>query len=229
MLVTSQKQGVSALGLQRARSGPTRPRGRAAPVSLHGPPRPGAAVGERRVRLRGCRVNARDRRDRLRSSSKVSAGSACSRFPSVTGQSDPVIEAVVGPVLHTDGWPGLCRHTPTSGRDAQAERPGTVVMPGVHRVASLLQRWLVGTHRVGQPDHLDAYLSEFTFRFRRHSRRRGLLTACSSSPSRPTRHLPAHAPRATGRQATPPSRPGRVAPVPAVYALGGKPQGTQAT
>jgi len=50
-------------------------------------------------------------------------------------------------------------------------------MPGVHRVASLLKRWLPGTHQgsVG-PEHLDAYLNEFTFRFnRRGSRHRGLL------------------------------------------------------
>ena len=55
--------------------------------------------------------------------------------------------------------------------------PAHVVMPGVHRVASLLQRWLLGTHQgaVG-PEHLDAYLNEFTFRFnRRSSRRRGML------------------------------------------------------
>ena len=55
--------------------------------------------------------------------------------------------------------------------------PAHVVMPGVHRVASLLKRWLLGTHQgsVG-PEHLDAYLNEFTFRFnRRGSRRRGLL------------------------------------------------------
>jgi hypothetical protein len=50
-------------------------------------------------------------------------------------------------------------------------------MPGVHRVASLLERWLLGTHQ-GEvsSEHLDAYLNEFTFRFdRRHSRRRGML------------------------------------------------------
>ena len=48
-------------------------------------------------------------------------------------------------------------------------------MPGVHRVASLLQRWLLGTHQ-GRVADLDAYLNEFTFRFnRRRSRRRGLL------------------------------------------------------
>ena len=55
--------------------------------------------------------------------------------------------------------------------------PAHVVMPGVDRVASLLKRWLLGTHQgsVGH-EHLDAYLNEFTFRFnRRDSRRRGLL------------------------------------------------------
>ena len=51
------------------------------------------------------------------------------------------------------------------------------VLPGVHRVASLLKRWLAGTHQSGvSAEHLQAYLDEFTFRFnRRHSRARGLL------------------------------------------------------
>ena len=47
----------------------------------------------------------------------------------------------------------------------------------VHRVVSLLKRWLLGTHqgRVGHA-HLDYYLDEFTFRFnRRRSRHRGKL------------------------------------------------------
>lgn len=50
-------------------------------------------------------------------------------------------------------------------------------MPGVHRVASLLKRWLLGTHHGSvQPEHLDAYLDEFVFRFnRRTSGSRGLL------------------------------------------------------
>jgi len=50
-------------------------------------------------------------------------------------------------------------------------------MPEVHRVASLLKRWLLGTHQ-GAVSHeqLDYYLDEFTFRFnRRRSRHRGLL------------------------------------------------------
>lgn len=51
------------------------------------------------------------------------------------------------------------------------------LLPGVHRVASLLKRWLSGTHQSGiATEHLQAYLDEFTFRFnRRHARARGLL------------------------------------------------------
>ena len=50
-------------------------------------------------------------------------------------------------------------------------------MPRVHRVASLLKRWLLGTHQGAvRPLHLDYYLDEFTFRFnRRTSRSRGKL------------------------------------------------------
>ena len=50
-------------------------------------------------------------------------------------------------------------------------------MPGVHRVASLLQRWMMGTHHGAvQPDQLDDYLDEYVFRFnRRTSKSRGLL------------------------------------------------------
>ncbi len=50
-------------------------------------------------------------------------------------------------------------------------------MPEAHRVASLLKRWLLGTHQGGvSHEQLDYYLDEFTFRFnRRRSRHRGLL------------------------------------------------------
>jgi len=58
-----------------------------------------------------------------------------------------------------------------SGESAQA------VLPRVHRVASLLKRWLLGTHQGAvSREHLDYYLDEFTFRFnRRTSRHRGKL------------------------------------------------------
>lgn len=51
------------------------------------------------------------------------------------------------------------------------------LLPRVHRVASLLKRWLLGTHQ-GRVErkHLPYYLDEFAFRFnRRTSRSRGLL------------------------------------------------------
>lgn len=50
-------------------------------------------------------------------------------------------------------------------------------MPRVHKVASLLKRWLLGTHQGAVSNrYLDYYLDEFTFRFnRRTSRSRGKL------------------------------------------------------
>jgi transposase-like protein len=57
------------------------------------------------------------------------------------------------------------------------QAPGEHLMPRVHRVVSLLKRWLLGTHQgaIGH-DHLDYYLDEFTFRFnRRKSKSRGKL------------------------------------------------------
>lgn len=58
-----------------------------------------------------------------------------------------------------------------------SEIPAHESMLGVHRVASLLQRWLLGIHHGAvQPRQLDYYLDEFVFRFnRRTSRSRGLL------------------------------------------------------
>ena len=46
--------------------------------------------------------------------------------------------------------------------------PARVVLPGVHTVASLLKRWLRGTHQGSvTATHLDAYLDEFALRFNR--------------------------------------------------------------
>jgi transposase-like protein len=58
-----------------------------------------------------------------------------------------------------------------------SDTPAHVSMAGVHRVASLLKRWILGTHHGAvQPAHLDAYLDEFVFRFnRRSSASRGML------------------------------------------------------
>jgi transposase-like protein len=55
--------------------------------------------------------------------------------------------------------------------------PAHVSMAGVHRVAALIKRWILGTHHGSvQSAHLDAYLDEFAFRFdRRTSASRGML------------------------------------------------------
>lgn len=96
----------------------------------------------------------------------------------------PFVQEAVAPgaVVITDGLqsyrglPGLgYRHDRRillgSGESAHA------VLPRVHRVASLLKRWLLGTHQGAvSREHLDYYLNEFTFRFnRRTSRHRGKL------------------------------------------------------
>ena len=65
-------------------------------------------------------------------------------------------------------------------------------MPRVHRVMSLLKRWLLATHQGAvSHKHLDYYLDEFTFRFnRRKSKSRGkLLSARPAGGSRGSRDL----------------------------------------
>ena len=87
-----------------------------------------------------------------------------------------------GAEVHTDAWDGYndigryrFQHVVTN--ISASGDPAHVVMPEVHRVASLLKRWLLGTHQGAvSHDQLDYYLDEFTFRFnRRRSRHRGLL------------------------------------------------------
>ncbi len=96
----------------------------------------------------------------------------------------PFIQETIQPdsLIHSDGSPAYRnleelgyhhRRTVHLGSDIPAHES----MPGVHRVAALLQRWLLGTHHGAvQPGQLDYYLDEFVFRFnRRTSRSRGLL------------------------------------------------------
>jgi transposase-like protein len=54
---------------------------------------------------------------------------------------------------------------------------GEHLLPRAHRVVSLLKRWLLGTHQGAvSKEHLEEYLNEFTFRFnRRKSVSRGKL------------------------------------------------------
>ena len=106
-------------------------------------------------------------------------GSAVSLHPFVTGNVEP------GATVITDAWMGYHGITgPGYARERRSQRaarargkdPGAL-LPGVHRIASLAQRWLPGTHqgRIGDA-HLQSYLSEFVFRFsRRRSRSRGMV------------------------------------------------------
>ena len=86
-----------------------------------------------------------------------------------------------GSTIRTDGARMLRRlsamgytHEYDTGYNAPDK---SAVLPGVHLVASLLKRWLIGTLHYGIADtHLPYYLDEYTFRFnRRSSRSRGLL------------------------------------------------------
>jgi transposase-like protein len=90
------------------------------------------------------------------------------------------VQEAVAPrsVVHTDAWrayEGLDQlgysHRVTLLKDDME------ALPRVHRVASLLKRWLLGTHQGAvSHKHLDYYLDEYTFRFnRRKSRSRGKL------------------------------------------------------
>ena len=87
-----------------------------------------------------------------------------------------------GAQVRTDGSAAY-RKLPDLGYDHQrivqlgSPLPAHVSMVGVHRVAALIKRWILGTHHGSvQPAHLDAYLDEFVFRFnRRSSASRGLL------------------------------------------------------
>jgi transposase-like protein len=87
-----------------------------------------------------------------------------------------------GSTIKTDefrSYPAIVKH----GYQHIAVKRGPTGLPGedptpiVHRIASLLKRWLLGTHqgRVGE-EYLEKYLNEFVFRFnRRKSHSRGML------------------------------------------------------
>jgi transposase-like protein len=86
-----------------------------------------------------------------------------------------------GTTVITDGWQPYrpaTRNLYIHERCPGASGPdATKLLPGVHKVASLAKRWLLGTHQgsIGEA-HLGSYLNEFVFRFnRRHSRSRGLV------------------------------------------------------
>ena len=93
------------------------------------------------------------------------------------------IESMVeqGSTIRTDEWsgyPSITKHGYLHiAVKGHASVPGEDPTPLVHRISSLLKRWLLGTHhgRV-EETHLLSYLNEFVFRFnRRKSHSRGKL------------------------------------------------------
>jgi len=105
--------------------------------------------------------------------------SAASLHPFVAANVEP------GATVVTDGWPGYSGIDELGyRRDRRSQRAARLrgddpfaLLPAVHRVASLAKRWLLGTHQGSVDDaHLQSYLDEFVFRFnRRTSRSRGLV------------------------------------------------------
>ena len=195
--VTSQKSGASALGLQRVlglgsyhtawnllhklrramvRPGRERLQGIIEVDEIFiGGPRPGkrgrGAQGKVLVVVAAQQAAKGIGRIRL---TRVADASARSLEPAITA----AIE--VGSQVRTDDWRGY------GGLDRLGYRRqivrtsaevGENLLPLANRVASLLKRWLLGTHQGAvSAEHLDYYLDEYTFRFnRRTSGSRGLL------------------------------------------------------
>jgi len=107
------------------------------------------------------------------------------RIPDVT--KDTLTEFVLdhvarGSEVRTDGWQGYFdigryRFAHVVTNVSATGDPAHVALPHVHLLSSLVKRWMLGTHQ-GAVSHaqLDYYLDEFTFRFnRRRARHRGLL------------------------------------------------------
>lgn len=85
-----------------------------------------------------------------------------------------------GAKIKTDGWNGY-NGLGALGYKHEVVREtceiGKNLLPLCHREASLIKRWLGGTHQGAiSHEHLEYYLDEYTFRFnRRKSASRGLL------------------------------------------------------
>lgn len=194
--VTSQKNGISALGLQRVLGLGSY---KTAWAMLHKLRR--AMVGPDRDRLDGCvevdetswggeEAGARGRWTEAKALIIVAAQEDGKRIGRIRLRSIPdvtkaslhgfIAQAVVpGSTVRTDGLPaytGLIGYV-HDRRIQRGQEEGEHLLPRAHRVISLLKLWLLGTHQgaIGH-EHLDDYLDEFTFRFnRRNSASRGKL------------------------------------------------------
>jgi transposase-like protein len=197
--VTSQKNGASALSIQRILGLRTY---RTAWTWLHKLRR--AMVRPGRDRLRGMvevdetffggleeGVHGRETEDKelvAIAAEKDGHGIGRIRLRRIPDASERCLHAFVlaavepGSLVHTDGWRGYDGLEELGYRrkvtvQSHTNKKAHELLPRVHRVASLLKRWSLGTHQGGiGRKHLDYYLDEFTFRFnRRNSRSRGKL------------------------------------------------------
>ena len=197
--MTSQKNGVSALGLQQVLGWGSY---QTAWTCLHklrramirpGRERLAGAVEVDESYLGGAEEGVRGRQTQDKALIVVGAeedgrGIGRIRLRHVPDASSSSLLAFVqdsiepGSTVHTDGWLGYlpleandCRHRITYLKD-HAEQASDL-LPRVHRVFSLLKRWLLGTDQGAvRVEHLQDYLDEFAFRFnRRKSRSRGKL------------------------------------------------------
>lgn len=94
---------------------------------------------------------------------------------SANSLNDFIIENIsTGSIIKTDDWQGYAK-VKENGYEHQVVVKNKLKI--VHLIASLLKRWLLGTHQGAvSHEHLSYYLDEFTFRFnRRKSNHRGLL------------------------------------------------------
>lgn len=84
-------------------------------------------------------------------------------------------------IIITDGWPSynelISRGYQHKVQKATVKDEDQEVLPNVHRIASLLKRWLLGTHQSYlNKNKIEYYLDEYVFRYnRRTSKSRGLL------------------------------------------------------
>jgi len=81
----------------------------------------------------------------------------------------------IGSQINTDGWFGYWGiesfgyiHKPKV--QGTAER-ASKILPWVHRVTGNLKTWIRGTHHGVDPEYLQGYLDEFTFRYNRRKYR----------------------------------------------------------
>lgn len=197
--VTSQKHGASALGLQRVLGLGSYNTAwnwlhklRRAMVR-HGRDQLSGAIEVDETYVGGIGTKIRGRGAKRKTIVAIAAevrgrGPGRIRMAKVPDLSAPSLRGFVrdnvqkGAELRTDAWSGYngievmgYKHIVINISDSGD--PAHVVMPRVHRVASLLDRWWLGIHQGAiRPSHLDYYLDEFTFRFnRRTSKARGLL------------------------------------------------------